>query len=123
VADFTYVPVGSGFVYVAFVIDVFSRLIVGWRSATTMRTELVLDALEMAIWWRGCDLEGLVAHSDAGRQYTSLRYTERLADIGAAPSIGSAGDPIDNALAESLIGLYKTELIFNPGPWGQRCRR
>jgi putative transposase len=116
VADFTYVPTHTSTVYVAFVVDVFSRRIVGWRSATTMRTELVLDALEMAVWSRGCSLEGLVA-SDAGCQYTSFLYTERLAEIGAAPSIGAVGDPIDNALAETLIGLYKTELIANKGPW------
>lgn len=115
--DFTYVATWAGTVYVALVIDVFSRMIVGWRMATTMRTELVLDALEMAVWRRGCRLEGLVAHSDAGSQYTSIRYTERLEEIGAAPSIGSVGDPIDNAVAETVIGLYKTELIGRRGPW------
>jgi putative transposase len=104
-------------VYVAFVIDVYSRLIVGWRAATSMRTELVLDALEMAIWRRASLLDGLVCHSDAGSQYTSIRYTERLAEIGAAPSIGSVGDSYDNSLAESTIGLYKTELIRRHGPW------
>jgi putative transposase len=117
VSDFTYVASWSGTVYVAFVIDVFSRLIVGWRVATSMRTELVLDALEMAIWWRASVLEGLVCHSDAGSQYTSIRYTERLAEIGAAPSVGSVGDSYDNGLAESTIGLYKTELIRRHGPW------
>jgi putative transposase len=117
VADFTYVATWTGTVYVAFVIDLFSRMIVGWRMATTMRTELVLDALEMAVWRRGCSLHGLVAHSDAGSQYTSIRYTERLAEIGAAPSIGSIGDPVDNAVAETVIGLYKTELIKRRGPW------
>jgi putative transposase len=117
VADFSEVATWAGRVYVAFVIDLFSRMIVGWRMATTMRTELVLDALEMAVWRRSCVLEGLVAHSDAGSQYTSIRYTERLAEIGAAPSIGSVGDPIDNAVSESVIGLYKTELIRRRGPW------
>lgn len=117
VADFTQVPTWAGVVYVAFVIDVFSRFVVGWRAATTMRTELVLDALEMAIWQRGGELHGLVAHSDAGSQYTSIRYTERLQEIEAAPSIGSVGDPIDNAVAETTIGLYKTELIRRQGPW------
>jgi putative transposase len=117
VSDFTYVATWSGTVYVAFVIDVFSRLIVGWRTATSMRTELVLDALEMAIWRRARVLDGLVCHSDAGSQYTSIRYTERLAEIGAAPSVGSIGDSYDNSLAESTIGLYKTELIRRHGPW------
>jgi len=116
-SDFTYVPTWSGTVYVAFIIDAFSRAIVGWKAATTMRTELVLDALEMAIWARGRDLLGLVAHSDAGSQYTALRYTERLAEIGAAPSIGTVGDSYDNALAETVNGLYKNELIHRRGPW------
>jgi putative transposase len=117
VSDFTYVATWSGTVYVAVVIDVFSRLIVGWRAATSMRTELVLDALEMAIWRRASVLDGLICHSDAGSQYTSIRYTERLAEIGAAPSVGSVGDSYDNSLAESTIGLYKTELIRRHGPW------
>src|SRR5215211_4441394 len=117
VSDFTYVATWSGTVYVAFVIDVFSRLIVGWRAAASMRTELVLDALEMAIWRRVGVLDGLVCHSDAGSQYTSLRYTTRLAEIGAAPSIGTVGDSYDNSLAESTIGLFKTELIRRPRPW------
>jgi putative transposase len=117
VSDFTYVATWSGTVYVAFVIDVFSRLIVGWRAAASMRTELVLDALEMAIWRRVGVLDGLVCHSDAGSQYTSLRYTTRLAEIGAAPSIGTVGDSYDNSLAESTIGLFKTELIRRHGPW------
>ncbi len=116
-SDFTYVPTWSGTVYVAFIIDAFSRAIVGWKAATTMRTDLVLDALEMAIWARGRDLLGLVAHSDAGSQYTALRYTERLAEIGAAPSIGTVGDSYDNALAETVNGLYKNELIHRQGPW------
>jgi putative transposase len=117
VSDFTYVASWSGTVYVAFVIDVYSRLIVGWRAATSMGTELVLDALEMAIWRRVSVLEGLICHSDAGSQYTSIRYTERLAEIGAAPSVGTVGDSYDNSLAESTIGLYKTELIRCHGPW------
>jgi putative transposase len=117
VSDFTYVASWSGTVYVAFVIDVFSRLVVGWRAATSMRTELVLDALEMAVWRRASVLDGLVCHSDAGSQYTSMRYTTRLAEIGAAPSVGSVGDSYDNSLAESTIGLYKTELIRRHGPW------
>jgi putative transposase len=117
VSDFTYVASWSGTVYVAFVIDVFSRLVVGWRAATSMRTELVLDALEMAIWRRASVLDGLICHSDAGSQYTSIRYTERLAEVGAAPSVGTVGDSYDNSLAESTIGLYKTELIRRHGPW------
>jgi putative transposase len=117
VSDFTYVASWSGTIYVAVVIDVFSRLIVGWRAATSMRTELVLDALEMAIWRRASVLDGLICHSDAGSQYTSIRYTERLAEIGAAPSVGSVGDSYDNSLAESTIGLLKTELIRRHGPW------
>ncbi len=117
VSDFTYVPTWSGTVYVAFIVDVFSRTIVGWKAATTMATDLVLDALEMAIWARAAHLPGLVAHSDAGSQYTALRYTERLASIGAAPSIGTVGDSYDNALAETVNGLYKNELIHRRGPW------
>ena len=117
VSDFTYVASWSGTVYVAFIIDVFSRLIVGWRAAASMRTELVLDALEMAVWRRKEVLDGLVCHSDAGSQYTSIRYTDRLAEVGAAPSIGSVGDSYDNSLAESTIGLFKTELIRRHGPW------
>ena len=115
--DFTYVRTWASMVYVAFVIDVYSRRIVGWRVATSMKTDLVLDALEHAIWTRNERLDGLIAHSDAGSQYTAIRYTERLAEIGAAPSIGSVGDPIDNAVAESTIGLYKTELINPKRPW------
>jgi putative transposase len=120
VVDFTYVASWAGFVYVAFVLDVYSRLIVGWRADTSMRTDLVLDALEMAIWQRsraGHALTGLVHHSDAGSQYTSIRYTERLAEAGAVPSIGSVGDSYDNAMAESVIGLFKTELIAKNRPW------
>ncbi len=100
-----------------FIVDVFSRTIVGWRTATNMRTDMVLDALEMARWSRGTRLEGLVCHSDAGSQFTSIRYGERLAEIGALPSIGSVGDSFDNALAETVNGLYKTELIRRRGPW------
>lgn len=117
VTDFTYVPTWSGMAYAAFVIDVYSRMIVGWRVASTMTTDLVLDTLEMAIWRRNDMVDGVVCHSDAGSQYTSIRYTERLAEIGAAPSIGSVGDSFDNAMAESTIGLYKTELIWHEGPW------
>jgi len=116
VADFTYVATWRGFVYVAFVIDVFSRRIVGWRAHTAMRTDLVLDALEQALHDR--ELDGrLVVHSDRGSQYVAMRYTERLAAAGAAPSVGSAGDAYDNALAESVIGLFKTEVIHRRGPW------
>jgi putative transposase len=121
VADFTHVPTWSGTVYVALVIDVHSRRILGWRAATSMRTALVLDALEQAIWTRGrhgvTNLAGLVHHSDAGSQYTSIAFTERLALAGAAPSVGTVGDALDNALAESEIGLFKTELIRRRGPW------
>ncbi len=117
VADFTYVPTWSGMVYVAFVIDVFSRMIVGWQVSTSMTTDLVLDTLEMAIWRRDDMVDGVICHSDAGSQYTSIRYTERLDDANAAPSIGSIGDSYDNAMAESVIGLYKTELIGPQGPW------
>ena len=117
VTDLTYVPTWSGMVYVCFVIDVFSRTIVGWRVATHMRTDMVLDAIEMARWSRGTRLEGLVFHSDAGSQFTSIRYTERLVEIGARPSIGTVADSYDNALAETVNGLYKTELIRRRGPW------
>jgi putative transposase len=119
VTDLTYVPTWDGMGYVCFIIDVFSRKIVGWRVASHMRTTMVLDALEMARWSRGTRLEGLVAHSDAGSQYTSIRYGERLTEIGAIPSVGSVGDSYDNALAESVNALYKTELIYGPdqGPW------
>ena len=120
VVDFTYVASWVGFVYVGFCIDVFSRMITGWRAAKSMTTDLVLDALEMGIWQRqrqGHDLQGLVHHSDAGSQYTSIRYSERLAEAGAKPSVGSVGDSYDNAMAESIIGLFKTELIYRRGPW------
>jgi putative transposase len=120
VVDFTYVPTWAGFAYVAFCVDVYSRMITGWRASTSMTTDLVLDALEMGIWQRarqGRSVTGLVHHSDAGSQYTSIRYTERLAEAGAKPSIGSVGDSYDNAMAESIIGLYKTEVIRRRGPW------
>jgi putative transposase len=120
VVDFTYVATWAGFAYVAFCVDVFSRMITGWRASRSMSTDLVLDALEMGIWQRarqGRSITGLVHHSDAGSQYTSIRYTERLAEAGARPSIGTVGDSYDNAMAESIIGLYKTELIRRRGPW------
>ena len=121
VSDFTYVAMWSGVAYVAFAIDVFSRRIVGWKADTTMKTSLVLDTLEMALWARdhhGQPVgEGLVLHTDAGSQFTSFAFTQRLVDAGADPSIGSVGDAYDNALAESTIGLYKTELINLRGPW------
>jgi putative transposase len=118
VSDFTYVATWSGFVYVAFVIDVFARRIVGWRVSSSMRTDFVLDALEQAISARGGRTPaGLVHHSDQGTQYLSMRYTDRLADAGIAPSVGSRGDAYDNALAESVIGLFKTEVIQRLGPW------
>ncbi len=119
VTDLTFVPTWQGVAYVCFIVDAFSRMIVGWRVASNMRTAMVLDALEMARWQRGTRLEGLVAHSDAGSQYTSIRYGERLGELGAIPSIGSIGDSYDNALAETVNGLYKTELVYGPdqGPW------
>jgi putative transposase len=117
VADFTYCATWAGTVYTAFVVDVYSRRIVGWRTATSMTTDLPLDALEMAIWARNDRLDNLVHHSDRGSQYTSIRYTERLIGAGAACSVGSTGDSYDNALAESVIGLYKTELVRKKGPW------
>ena len=116
VADFTYVATWTGFVYVAFVIEVFARRIIGWRVARSMRAELVLDALEQAIWSRS-GIQGVVHHSDRGSQYLSIRYSERLADAGAQPSVGSVGDSYDNALAETIIGLFKTEIIHRRGPW------
>jgi transposase InsO family protein len=116
VADLTYVATWRGFVYVAFVIDVFSRQIVGWRASTSLCTDLALDALEQAIYDREITDE-LVHHSDRGSQYVSIRYTERLAEAGIEPSVGSRGDSYDNALAESVIGLFKTEVIRRRGPW------
>jgi transposase InsO family protein len=116
VADITFVATWSGFVYVAFVIDVFARLIVGWRVSRSLKTELVLDALEQALWSRQ-DTDGLIHHSDRGSQYLSIRYTERLAEAGIEASVGSVGDSYDNALAETIHGLYKTEVIRRRGPW------
>jgi putative transposase len=118
VADLTYVSTWSGFVYVAFVIDVFSRFIVGWRVSRSLQADVALDALEMAIWRRQRhDLTGLVHHSDRGSQYTAIRYTDRLEEIGAMRSVGSRGDSYDNALAENVNGLYKAEVIHRQGPW------
>jgi putative transposase len=118
VADFTYVATWRGFVYVAFVIDVFARRIVGWRVSASLATDFVLDALEQAIYdRRGDGIDALVHHSDRGTQYLSMRYTDRLADAGIEPSVGSRGDSYDNALAESIIGLFKTEVIQRKGPW------
>jgi transposase InsO family protein len=117
VADITYVATWNGFVYVAFVTDAFSRRIVGWRVSRSLRSDLALDALEMALWARGRNADGLVHHSDRGSQYLSIRYTERLAEAGAVASVGSRGDSYDNALAETIIGLYKTEVIRRRGPW------
>ena len=118
VSDFTYVATWAGFVYVAFVIDVFARRIVGWRVSSSLRTDFVLDALEQAIHARGGALPaGLVHHSDQGSQYLSIRYSDRLSEAGIAPSVGSRGDAFDNALAESVIGLFKMEVIRRQGPW------
>jgi putative transposase len=117
VADLTYVATWSGFVYTSFVIDAYSRFITGWQTSRSLRTDLALDALEMAIWARRERLDGLVHHSDRGPQYLAIRYTERLAEAGAVTSVGSRGDSYDNALAETIIGLYKTELIHSRGPW------
>jgi putative transposase len=116
VADLTYVATWAGFVYVAFVIDVFSRAIVGWRVSTSLRSDLALDALEQALCARPHTGQ-LIHHSDRGVQYLSIRYTERLAEAGIEPSVGSVGDSYDNALAETVNGLYKTELIWRRGPW------
>jgi len=120
VVDFTYVPCWSGMRFTAFVSDVFSRRIVGWRTTTSMPTELPLDALAMALWIRGRageSVDGLIHHSDAGSQYTAIRYAERLLDAGALASIGTVGDSFDNALAESVVGLYKTECVRHDGPF------
>ena len=116
VADFTYVSTWSGMVYVAFIIDVFARMIVGWRVSARMTSDLTLDALEQALWAR--EVKGqLVHHSDRGSQYLSIRYSERLTDAGIDPSVGGVGDSYDNAMAESVIGLFKTEVIRWQGPW------
>jgi putative transposase len=118
VADLTYVKTHTGWTYVAFVIDVFSRAIVGWQASTSLRSDLAIDALEMAIYSRnGHDLSALIHHSDRGVQYLSIRYTERLGEAEIVASVGSKGDSYDNALAESFNGLYKTELIHRKGPW------
>lgn len=118
VADFTYVATWVGFVYVAFVIDAFARRIVGWRVSSSARADFVLDALEQALHERRPFAgSGLVCHSDRGSQYVSIRYTERLAEAGIEPSVGSVGDSYDNALAETIIGLFKTEVIHRRGPW------
>jgi len=116
VADITYVATWEGFVYVAFVIDVFSRYIVGWRVSRSLRSDLALDALEQALHARPCK-ESLIHHSDRGVQYLSIRYTERLTEAGIEASVGSVGDSYDNAMAESVNGLYKTEVIKHGGPW------
>ena len=121
VADFTYVSTGQAFVYVAFVIDVFARYIVGWRASASMHTDFVLDALEQALYARQPWRHGiLMHHSDRGSQYVSIRYSERLAAAGIEPSVGSTGDSYDNALPETINGLYKAELIHRRGPWKTR---
>ena len=118
VSDFTYVSTWQGWLYVAFVIDVFARRIVGWRVSRSMRTDFVLDALEQALYARQPELsDALIHHSDRGSQYVSIRYTERLSEAGIEPSVGSRGDSYDNALAETINGLYKTELIHRRAPW------
>jgi transposase InsO family protein len=118
VADLTYVATWRGFTYVAFVIDVFSRRIVGWRASNSLRSDLALDALEQALYNRPLgESERLVHHSDRGVQYLSIRYTERLAEAGIEPSVGSVGDSYDNAMAESINGLFKAEVIHRLGPW------
>ena len=120
VADITYCRTFAGWVYAAFVIDVHSRRVVGWQLSKSLRTDLALDALEMGIWTRrraGCDLGGLVHHSDKGSQYVAVRYTQRLAEAGAVASVGSTGDSYDNALAEAFNSLFKAELVRNKGPW------
>jgi transposase InsO family protein len=116
VADLTFVATWQGFVYVAFVIDVFSRMIVGWRASSSLRSDLALDALEQALHARP-ESNRLVHHSDRGGQYLSIRYTERLLEAGIESSVGSVGDSYDNALAEAIIGLFKTEVIRHRGPW------
>jgi transposase InsO family protein len=121
VSDFTYVSTWQGFVYVAFVIDVFARRIVGWRVSSSMQTDFVLDALEQALYARQPERDDrLIHHSDRGSQYVSIRYSERLAEAGIEPSVGSKGDSYDNALAETINGLYKAELIHRRAPWKTR---
>jgi putative transposase len=120
VADLTYVKTFTGWVYVAFILDVFSRMVVGWQASRSLRSDLAIDALEMAVWNRqraGHELDGLVHHSDRGVQYLSIRYSERLAENDIVASVGSKGDSFDNAMAESFNGLYKWELIYQQGPW------
>ncbi len=120
VADLTYVKTFSGWVYMAFILDVYSRMVVGWQASRSLRSDLAIDALEMALWNRhhaGHDLDGLVHHSDRGVQYLSIRYSERLAANDIVASVGSKGDSFDNAMAESFNGLYKWELIYQQGPW------
>jgi putative transposase len=120
VADLTYVKTHAGWVYAAFIIDVYSRMVVGWQLSNSLRSSLAIDALEMAIWNRtrnGEDLSGLVQHTDRGSQYLAIRYSERLAENGIVASVGSRGDSYDNAMAESFNGLYKWELIYPQGPW------
>jgi len=118
VADLTYVWTRTGFCYTSFIVDAYSRRIVGWRVSSSLRTDLALDALEMAIFSRGDrELAGLVPHSDRGSQYLAIRYTERLEAAGAVGSVGSRGDSYDDALAETVSGLYKAELIFRRGSW------
>ena len=120
VADITYVRTWSGFAYTAFIIDVFSRYIVGWHVSRSLHADLVLTALEQALWAREGPFDGLVHHSDRGVQYLSIRYSERLAEAGIATSVGSRGDSYDNALAETVNGLYKAELVYRRGPWRGR---
>ena len=120
VADLTYVKTHSGWVYVAFIVDVFSRMVVGWQASRSLRSDLAIDALEMAVFNRrrqGADLSQLTHHSDRGVQYLSVRYSQRLADNSIVASVGSKGDSFDNAMAESFNGLYKCELIYKQGPW------
>jgi putative transposase len=117
VSDFTYVSTWQGWLYIAFVIDVFARRIVGWRVSSSMHTDFVLDALEQALYARQPERDALICHSDRGSQYVSIRYTERLAEAGIEPSVGSKGDSYDNALAETINGLYKAELIHRRAPW------
>ena len=124
VADFTYVSTWSGWVYVAFVQDCYSRRILGWRASTSMTADLVVDALDQAVWARRregrTDFTRLVGHSDRGSQYLSVKHSQRLADVGITPSAGSVGDSYDNAAAETLNGLYKAEVIWRQGPWRTR---
>ena len=122
VSDFTYVSTWQGWLYVAFVVDVYARRIVGWSVSASMKTDFVLDALEQALHARRPGQTGLIHHSDRGSQYVSIRYSERLAQAGIEPSVGSRGDSYDNALAETINGLYKTELIHRRGPWNESTR-